>query len=200
MNLRNKIKSEFSSSSLEHALFYHNEGGLRFELSVGGSFIQQFTDAFNKASEIMEDVSSNSNELAVCIMFYSSGSFLSSLSVFRGINELGIIIPKNYESWAEEDSEESDLYKIRVLFSIKKEDVHLILWNSAAQDMGVTPRYRADTFIIDFENNVISHVYDDRGMDIIGPNKKILKSLYDKFNGYLLDYDREEMDAHYKSL
>jgi len=96
--------------------------------------------------------------------------------------------------------EDSDLYKIRILFPITKEDINLIVWNSAAQDMGVSPRYRADTFIIDFENKIISHIYDDRGMDIIDPNKNTLKYLYDKFNGHLLDYDREAMDAHYKSL
>lgn len=200
MSLRYRIESIFGSKSLEHALFYRNEGGLRFELSVDGSFVKQFIDAFNKASEIVNEISASSNELAACIMFYSNGSFLSSLSVFRGAHELGIKIPKNHESWAEEDKEDSGSYVIRVLFPIKREDIRLIIWNSTAQDFRIRPRYKADTFIIDLENHIISHIYDDRGMDIIGPNKIMLKSTYDRFNHYLLDFDREKMDADYKTV
>lgn len=36
--------------------------------------------------------------------------------------------------------------------------------------------------------------YDDRGMDVAGPNKDLLSQLYHQHNIYLLDYDRCAMD------
>lgn len=37
--------------------------------------------------------------------------------------------------------------------------------------------------------------YDDRGMDVVGPNKNLLLQLYRQHHPYLLDYDRDAMDA-----
>jgi predicted Ser/Thr protein kinase len=37
-------------------------------------------------------------------------------------------------------------------------------------------------------------MYDDRGLDIVGINKKTLEPYYKKYNTWLLDYDRGKMD------
>nr|WP_279564018.1 DUF3885 domain-containing protein [Pseudomonas koreensis] len=37
--------------------------------------------------------------------------------------------------------------------------------------------------------------YDDRGMDVVGPNKNLLLQLYRLHHTYLLDYDRHTMDT-----
>lgn len=37
--------------------------------------------------------------------------------------------------------------------------------------------------------------YDDRGMDVVGPNKALLSVLYNKHYQYLLEHDRAEIDA-----
>nr|WP_259641718.1 DUF3885 domain-containing protein [Pseudomonas salomonii] len=36
--------------------------------------------------------------------------------------------------------------------------------------------------------------YDDRGMDVVGPNTDLLLQLYRHHHAYLLDYDRPVMD------
>ena len=43
------------------------------------------------------------------------------------------------------------------------------------------------------------HPYDDRGMDVIGPNHALLADLYHRFNERLLDYDRARMDGFFAS-
>jgi hypothetical protein len=42
--------------------------------------------------------------------------------------------------------------------------------------------------------------YDDRGMDVVGPDRSRLTELYRRYNDYLLDYDREIMDSVYGAL
>lgn len=42
--------------------------------------------------------------------------------------------------------------------------------------------------------------YNDRGMDIVGPNHKLLSYLYGKFNDYLLDHDRDVMDTVFAKM
>ena len=51
--------------------------------------------------------------------------------------------------------------------------------------------------LFDLELGVMVNPYDDRGMDVFGPNRELLSELYKKRNGWLLDYDRERMQAVY---
>ncbi len=54
MNIKDKIHQQFGLSALESPIFYSNPGGLRVELSTGGSYLHQFLTAHKKASEICE--------------------------------------------------------------------------------------------------------------------------------------------------
>ncbi len=38
---------------------------------------------------------------------------------------------------------------------------------------------------------MLVHPYDDRGMDVVGPNHALLADLYARFDAYLSDSDRE---------
>jgi len=42
------------------------------------------------------------------------------------------------------------------------------------------------------------HLYDDRGVDVISTHPNNLKALYKKYNEWILDYDREMIDAIFK--
>ena len=51
---------------------------------------------------------------------------------------------------------------------------------------------------MDFARKVVVHPYDDRGMDVIGPDRDSLMPLYERLNGWLLDHDRNAMDAKFR--
>ena len=42
--------------------------------------------------------------------------------------------------------------------------------------------------------NVIMHMYDDRGLDMIATTKPALVSVYREFGIWILDYDRDQID------
>lgn len=53
---RDTIYSTFRPSALTPPIFYTNEGGLRFELSCGGTPLDQFLTAYAKARETCNDL------------------------------------------------------------------------------------------------------------------------------------------------
>ncbi|RSK48341.1 DUF3885 domain-containing protein [Hymenobacter rigui] len=58
-----------------------------------------------------------------------------------------------------------------------------------------TPRLHDDVFFVNIRSGLVLHMYDDRGLDVIGPSTKALQPIYQSHQHLLLDYDREQMDA-----
>ncbi len=200
MNHREKIESVFGIKSLDHALFYNHKGSLRFELSEGGSYINMFTKAFNKASNILEAAICGSNRVIICLAFYGENTLLSSLSVFKSIKDCQISIPKSESEIWQKECPSEECMRTFIAFPIKADEVHKFLWGALAGELGIRPRLKCDAYLIDLEKNILLHPYDDRGMDIIGPNKAFLKELFISFNENLLDYDIKEMNEYFNAL
>ena len=55
-----------------------------------------------------------------------------------------------------------------------------------------------EVYFVNKTKNIIFNLYDDRGLDIIASEKKDLKNTYQKFNNWILDYDRKQIDALFK--
>jgi hypothetical protein len=196
MIIRNQIESIFKGKAFERPLFYAYEGGLRFELSEGGSFINQFLTANKKADEICQSVFKQQETVTVCLNFYGSKKLLASLSVFRELKELNISIPKNSEHWSKADEEEDDFYSHYIAFSASIEYLKSFLWCACASDFGyIKPSPGVNVYLFNFDQEVMVFPYDDRGIDVVGNNHSFLKSLYTEFNQYILGYDRESIEV-----
>lgn len=200
MEYRKNIESVFGNHAFDHALFYQYEKALRFELSVSGSAIEMFTAAWKKAEEILSGVFVDDGDQYACWSFYGSGSYLSSLSAFRELSECGVKIPKLHDSWSEVDEEDSNYFRHFLLFKISSSTAKNLIWGALAQDLGIRPRIVGKVHLVNLERNILIHPYDDRGMDIYSTDTKSMKSLFDRFNHYLLDYDRERMEGVYGAL
>jgi hypothetical protein len=57
------------------------------------------------------------------------------------------------------------------------------------------PVIHGDTYLLNQRTGIVFHMYDDRGIDIIGPNAEILRPIYNRQAVLLLEYDRKKMDA-----
>ncbi len=67
--MRDKIYSAFKGNVFQRALFYNYGGGLRFSLSEGGSYIQQFLTAMQKATLICLDLLACDDSVVCCLLF-----------------------------------------------------------------------------------------------------------------------------------
>lgn len=59
----------------------------------------------------------------------------------------------------------------------------------------IQPKPNCILYLFNLKKHVMVFPYDDRGMDVVGPNKNLLLQLYRLHHTYLLDYDRHTMDT-----
>lgn len=52
-----------------------------------------------------------------------------------------------------------------------------------------------EIYFVNITKRIIFHMYDDRGLDIIASDVETLKPIYTKFNNWILDYNRIQIDA-----
>lgn len=202
MSIREQIENKFQGKAFKRPLFYNYEGGLRFELSEGGTYLNQFLCAHRKASEICESLFEDCGEITICVRVYAERSLQSSLSVIKSLRNAGLYPNSTKEHWTEIDEEwigDEDYSEANwhyLAFNLPYEYLANALWCALSSDFGhIEPRPLADVYLFNLDRGVMVFPYDDRGMDVVGENHEFLKSLYGKFQCYLLNYDKETMDA-----
>lgn len=197
MITREELHRVFGPRAFQSGLFYahEKEGALRFELSLGGHRLDQFEQAYDRGREIVDHLFRDSERLVVVVAWWG----LRHRSVVRSLRACGVRLTKPRATWTEtcDDDDWDEGERTLVAFACEKEALHRLLWGAFAVDLGIRPKLACRLFLADPERGILAHPYDDRGMDVIGPNKGLLKELYDVFNPYLLDYDRERMDAYF---
>jgi hypothetical protein len=199
MSIERRIQEIFGGKAFSRPLFYTFPGGLRFELSEGGDWLEQFHSAYQKAFEICARIFGG--EITVCVRIFGRRSLVSALSVIRDLREVGLYPLGQKEHWKEKNMEspdwttDDDEYWHIIAFSLPVEALKKLLWCSLARDLRIKPCPRAQYYLFDLEKKIEVWPYDDRGMDVVGPNHTFLASLYNDFQSYLLEYDREAMNA-----
>jgi hypothetical protein len=198
MNHRIAIEETFLGRAFLRPLFYSYPGGLRFELSEGGHAIDQFLTAHHKATEICRDIFSGIDNLTICLrVYYFQESAFTYRSTLRELANAGIKIPRSRSIWVEEIAEDCSLL---VAFSASTTLLPRLLWCALSADFGlIHPRPLCSVYLFNLDAHVMAFPYDDRGMDVVGPNPSLLEGLYRKHSAYLLEHDREAMRASFDS-
>ncbi len=196
---RETLYEVFGPRALRWGLFYVNERALRFELSTSGSRLGLFEGAWDRGREILDAVFHDTEPVVVVLSWIvERRSPLGHLAVFRALRNCGVGVERPYEVWTETSEEEwSDVERVFVAFRAGRDAIRPLLWGALAVDLGIRPRLLCEVYLADVERGVLAHPYDDRGMDVIGPNHPFLRDLYTRFTAYLLDFDRARMDADF---
>lgn len=204
--IREQIRRVFEGKAFDRPLFYSYEGGLRFKLSEGEHFINQFLTAHSKGLEICRYIFSDHDSIKVCLKILGCEKQASISSVVKQLKIAGVYpdVPREY--WTEVDPElESDgeserKYWHYIVFGLPKSSLENFLWCAFASDFrSIQPNSsRCDYYLFDIDREILVFPYDDRGMDVVGNNKELLSELYQTFNHYLLDYDRQIMDVSFR--
>nr|WP_185960934.1 DUF3885 domain-containing protein [Aliiroseovarius halocynthiae] len=75
------------------------------------------------------------------------------------------------------------------------DEIDTLLWLTLSQESAIKPTTNADLYFVDTNQGFYLHPYDDRGMDLVSVNRALSQSIFNQFNDWLLDYDREKMNA-----
>lgn len=196
--LRDELRRVFGENGLQQGLFYHHAPALRFELSQGGSYIAMFTQAYDRARAVLDAAFAESGEVTVVLSEFGGGPLLAHLAAFRSLRRCDVDLPRTFEAWTEQVDDEWHAERAFFAFRRPKDALLEFLWGALAVDIGIRPRLEFRVHLADPERGIVVHPYDDRGMDVVGPNHAVLRDLYTRFNPWLLDYDRERMDGFFR--
>lgn len=198
---REALHAAFGRNAFELGCFYANAPALRFELSLGGTSLDQFEQAWDRAREVVDHAFGDADELVAVVTRFTPGPPIRHVEMFRSLRALRVPVRRPFAWWDEpyHDSHEPDGpdTQFYMAFRVQREAVHRLLWGPLAVDLCIRPALSGWLYLADPARGIVVHPYDDRGMDIVGPNRALLAELYHRFNAYLLDYDRDRMDAYF---
>lgn len=195
---RERLHGAFGERALAPGLFYAHEPALRFELSRGGSFVEQFTQAYDRAREIAAYAFRDSASLLVVLDWDGEGPLVRHRAVFRSLRACGVRMRRPWGCWTEPVPDGGEEVRCtRVAFRAAPAALDGLLWGALAAELGIRPRLLARVYLADPERGILLHPYDDRGMDAIGPDRERLGGLFARFHDYLLAHDLARMQGFF---
>ena len=169
---------------------------LRFELG-GTQFgneapVSRFVQAFARAKQLADNVFETSRQI------FGIVAAPSSKDGFGTLCSAGFTCPSIAE-WTSPlwpgEAEQDQLPFVWRAFDLSQDAASLdvLLWCAISLEMAVTPKAAIVPYLVDFERNILLHVYDDRGMDVTALDREQLLGVYRARREWLLDYDRKRM-------
>lgn len=193
------MNESFPNLELKLPLFYNWDIGIRFELGVdydtdycyeNGSYLK---GVYNRAITLFKTIHVQEDEIFVVANENDLGdnaTFKRKLNIFyRYVEDKSVLNKLKHTTLPyifSEENEDGKYKTYRFILKCKTSDIKYILLLKAIcnQDMGIKPR--------------IFHDYDDRGCDLMATSTEIIRDVYDKYNDWILDYDRNEIDEVFK--
>jgi hypothetical protein len=198
MNFRRQTQ-EIVGDTYRYALFFNFPGGLRFELSEGGSPLDQALTALRKATVVCDDVFAGEERILVHLATYARPSRFALRTMLRELQVAGILVPKVRDVWvdAEEQTgagDDGDEALVSCAFEAPVTKMQNLLWCAITTDSGpLRPKPRCLVYLLNPSTGVVVHPYDDRGMDVISRSTSALAGLYKKHSDLLLECNIDAM-------
>jgi len=208
-DLLQRFGSGFRCHEFPHAIYYAFEHALRFELgpeeTPSSRPIKRFIHGFHRANAVSETIFKNSEQLWLLSATY--GKEKPKKSRLKPYKKCGIQRASfSYLGATAQEDEDyikasgSDLYRHWDAVELTDHDqLKEILWLALGREIGIRPTTEASIYIADFQNNIVLHPYDDRGMDVAALKRQTLQHAYDTHKEWLLAYDLPKMQSHFEN-
>ena len=185
-----EIDREFGPKWCESALSYSYPRALLFELGTGCHPIERFLSAHKRASAVLQDAFRGASDLHVAVQIYlesEAPGVAALLSAFRQIQDCGLPIPMRETIRTSQSSYDNEKWYCISVMPLQERDVPRALWAALGHDFRIEPRLEASVYLMSRDKGILAHPYDDRGMDLIGPNTTRLKEIYNAHRAWLLE-------------
>ena len=213
MNLNKYLETFFPKLKLQKPLFYNWQNSLRFEVGLesmptmkdrekGIINLEYFEKALDRAVELFKYSFDNDDEIIIVCQRYSKNrqkikKYNFCLLAINSLKSKKIESFKlrNLYSIDSYDTNKEHWHRLAIHLKVEEVDYINILNRLVYSDFG---NDGPEVYFINKTKKVIFNLYDDRGLDIIASEKKDLKDTYQKFNNWILDYDKKQIDALFK--
>lgn len=208
LQLEEYMKEKFPNLELKPPLFYNWNISIRFELGVEWDKAYDYPNnpyilrCYKRAITLFESVHSPSDDIYVVVDVndYDKGKNINRrLKNFPPFVDKSLLYKLNHKVipyvFPEDDKE--GLYKThRFILKCRTSDFKYIPLLKAIcnHDLGIKPSFFNRVYFVNTNKNTIFHVYDDRGCDLLATSPETIRDLYKKYNDWILDFDRLEID------
>lgn len=206
MSLKNRAIERFGNKAFSMRPTYYNiEGALRFELGKGNDSFAYKTTALNRFNTLLDDLGFKNYSIGIAAYCYTYDDPEADTEI--PIYQQLLPFARELATWGNTKFRKSECIRIPtdsnsfITYHFSESTTQhgfLSSWliRHLLRDFGGSNTPLLMIFNLDL--GIMINPYDDRGTDVFGPNHDLLKMLYRKRNDWLLDHDREQMDAVYK--
>lgn len=211
MLLKDFMNENFPNLELRPPLFYSWKIGIRFELGVDYDSDYAYENSpylqgvYKRAIALFKSLHSYNDDIYIVVDVndYADGFKHKSKTFSHYIKEKSVLYGLNQKTipYIFPDDDEEGTYKThRFTLKCKTSDIKYIPMLKAIsnQDMGIRPSIFNSVYFINLNRKTIFHVYDDRGCDLLATSPETIRDVYEKYNDWILDYDRNEIDEIFK--
>jgi hypothetical protein len=213
MLLNNFMDETFPKLELKPPLFYSWDIGIRFELGV--EWKREYDDpnttyllgCYKRAITLFEALHSPSDDIFVVLDVNHSDKrkhLRYKLNNFSPYVDKSLLYKLKHQMmpyiFPEDDDEGTyKTHRFTLLCKTKEVKYKPLIKAICNQDLGIRPRLFHRVYFINLNKKTIFHVYDDRGCDVLATSIEAISDLYETYNGWILDYDKPEIDKVFNS-
>ena len=176
------ILHDLGMAGLEHPLFYHAPVGIRFK--IGG---EEPIYLDRRAAKLKTNPA------------YVQGALDRAAAIYRALPAVPDLL--RIDGYPDEEPAESLLTVIRQRVGLPVPDdlskisfqPELLLREIILGDIGGWNGFVSSVYLTG-PGPFLYHLYDDRGLDVLGGSQKLLLPLYHQFHDWILEYDLEKID------
>ena len=190
------------SERIWHPLFYTYPWGLRFELGLYDldDTAEYVRSAKERGRRIWDAVFAPDDEVLVIFDTTPDTKLkqeLKTCQTQRVRAKRTCPIPGEVV----EDAESTYFYRNLYRAAAKEIPFDAILGRIVEENTvtGGTRRYESAVYFYNRTKKLLFHPYDDRGADLLGPDRESLRPYYRSLNELLLEWNREDMDRKWKT-
>ncbi|MEC1658743.1 DUF3885 domain-containing protein [Bacillus mojavensis] len=205
------VLENFPGLRLAPPLFYNWQIGIRFEIGVGYNVNAAYLhspyidNAYKRAVTLFKSLHADNDDIFViadAVGFGGGRGYKTKLHIFsRYIREKAVLKKLQHIAVSYTCSDDDDKTH-RFFLRCKAGDVRYIPMLRAIcnQDMGIKPSISLDIYFINIKKRTIFHLYDDRGCDILAAAAETIRDMYETYNSWILDYDKEKINRLFEPL
>lgn len=208
MNLIKKFHKtiiEIGIPILEHPNFYHAPIGIRFE--IGGNedvYIKKgmtrklhpnpvyVHKAVERALTIFNSLPKQGWMLRIDL--YDEKEIKKTIKILQLVASHEKVL-NEYE----EDGEKMTHYELYWSLDDINWSEETIIREIILADIGGLNCLTSAVYLLNPDEKILIHLYDDRGLDVVAKDKEKLYPLYEIFYDWILDYERESIDKIFKN-
>lgn len=196
----------FGMEKITHPLFYNAKIALRFDIGGNGNDVYvedsivnpEYVNAcFERVIQIFARLKTKPDLLVIDGYIYENETVEHFVSSVIAATDLPQPDEINCERVCEDEAEFDHIF---LCWKSSGFNPNKLFREIILADLGSGHHFlTSSVYFVSTKDNVLFHLYDDRGADLIAEKKENLCQIYQELNHFILEHDRAKIDATFRT-